>query len=85
MLCMSCKNSHAVLCCEHDIVGYNLFQLQYIGKPYQNATLFDSFEFTFVSDEIQLVLEQKQTKDSWIISPQSYPCRVRNCIMIVLF
>ena len=63
----------------------NLFQLQHISKQYEHATLFNAFEFKFARDEIQLVLEQTQTQDGWIISPQSYPCTVRNYITIVSF
>ena len=56
----------------------NLFQLQYISQQYDDAILLYLFDFKFASDEIQLVLEQTQTKDNWIISPQSYPYSVRN-------
>ena len=63
----------------------NLFQLQHISQQFEHATLFNAFDFKFASDEIQLVLEQTQTKDNWIISPQSYPCTVRDYIMIVSF
>ena len=55
----------------------NLFQLQHISKLYESATYIGEFEFKFVSDEIQLVLEPKQMKDNWTISPQTYPCTVR--------
>ena len=63
----------------------NLFQLQHISKQYKNATRLAEFHFDFVSDEIQLVLEQTQTILDWTITPQSYPCTVRNYILIVSF
>ena len=63
----------------------NLFQLQHISEQYENAILVGEFNFDFVSDQLQLVLEQTQTINNWIITPQSYPCTVRKYILIVSF
>ena len=63
----------------------NLFQLQHISKLYENAIYTGGFDFEFTSDEIQLVLEPKQMKDNWIISPQSYPCTVRITLWLSRF